>query len=97
MAHEHWYRNTYRRNLVDMHIEDWSDEFLSEFSPEKYVENLKLAKVQNAMIYFQSHAGHCYFPTKTGHMHRAFEGREDMINAHNARFHPPTPAKARRK
>lgn len=74
-----WYSNMYRRHLCDMHIDDWNDEFLSEFSPEEYVENLKKAHIQNAMIYLQSHVGLCYYPTKTGRMHKAFRGREDMI------------------
>ncbi len=81
----------YRRNLVDMHISDprddadWSGDdrfngfFLSEFSPEKYYEYLKLAGVNAPMIYLQSHAGHCYYPTKVGHMHSAFIGKEDMM------------------
>ncbi len=74
-----WYKNMYRRHLCDMHIDDWNDEFMSQFSPEVYVENLKKAKIQNAMIYLQSHAGLCYFPTKVGHMHKAFINNEDMI------------------
>lgn len=74
-----WYQNCYRRHLCDMHIADWDEKFLSEFSPEEYVENLERAKIKSAMIYFQSHVGLCYFPTKTGRMHRAFVGREDMI------------------
>ncbi|MBR5871491.1 MAG: alpha-L-fucosidase [Clostridia bacterium] len=79
MAHEHWYRNTYRRNLVDMHIEDWDARFLSEFSPEDYVENLRRAHIKAPMLYLQSHVGHCYWPTKTGHMHAALNGREDLM------------------
>ena len=74
-----WYKNCYRRHLCDMHIADWDDKFLSEFSPEEYVANLERAKIKSAMIYFQSHVGLCNFPTKSGKMHRAFEGREDMI------------------
>lgn len=74
-----WYENNYRRHLADMHIDDWNDAFLSEFSVEEYVENLKIAKITNAMIYLQSHVGLCYFPTKTGVMHKALAGREDMI------------------
>ena len=74
-----WYTNSYRRHLCDMHIDDWDDLFLSKFSPEEYVENLKIAKVQNAMLYLQSHVGLCYYPTKTGVMHRAFIGREDAM------------------
>ena len=74
-----WYKNSFRRHLCDMHIDDWDDTFLSKFSPEEYVENLKKAKIQNAMLYFQSHVGLCYYPTKSGKMHNAFLGREDMI------------------
>ena len=74
-----WYEKSYRRHLCDMHIEDWDDAFLSEFSPQAYYENLVRAKIQNAMIYFQSHVGYCYFPTKTGYMHKAFNGKEDSI------------------
>ena len=59
-----WYKNLYRRHLLDMHIEDWDERFLSEFSPEEYAENLKRAKIQCAMIYLQSHEGLCNFPTK---------------------------------
>ncbi len=79
MAEAYWFSDCYRRNLVDMHIEDWDPAFLSEFSPEEYVRNLKTAHIQAPMIYLQSHVGLCYFPTKVGHMHRALEGREDMI------------------
>jgi len=74
-----WYKNSFRRNLVDMHIEDWNDEFLSKLSPEDYCENLKTAKIQSAMVYFQNHNGHCYFPTKVGHIHKAFLKGENKI------------------
>lgn len=74
-----WYNSSIRRHLCDMHIDDWNPEFLSAFSPEDYLENLKKAKIQNAMLYFQSHVGLCYYPTKTGKMHRAFAGREDAM------------------
>ena len=74
-----WYENSYRRHLLDMHIDDWDPSFLSEFSPEEYVKNLKTAKIQSAMIYLQSHVGLCNYPTKTGKMHAAFKGREDTF------------------
>lgn len=45
-----WYTKSYRRNLVDMHIEDWSDEFLSEFSPDEYYNNLVRGKIQSRSI-----------------------------------------------
>ena len=74
-----WYTNNYRRHLCDMHIDDWNDVFMSAFSPEEYFENLKKAHVQNAMLYFQSHVGLCYYPTKSGKMHKGFRGKEDAM------------------
>lgn len=74
-----WYQTSFRRNLVDMHIEDWDERFLSEFSPEDYVENLKKARIRSAMLYFHSHVGYSYYPTKSGKMHRGLIGREDAM------------------
>ncbi len=74
-----WYKNIMRRHLCDMHIDDWNPDFLSQLSPEKYVENLRLAKIENAMLYFQSHVGLCYYPTKVGEMHKAFLKKEDTM------------------
>ena len=74
-----WYQTAYRRHLCDMHIEDWDEQFFSQFSPEKYVQDLITAKVQNPMIYLQSHVGLCYYPTASGQMHKALIGREDLM------------------
>jgi hypothetical protein len=79
MNTEKWYAKSYRRNLVDMHIDDWAPEFLSEFSVEEYYQNLVTGNIDAAMIYLQSHTGKCFWPTKTGHMHSALRGREDLI------------------
>lgn len=62
-----------------MHIDDWHEAFLSEFNPDTYYESLKKANVQNAMLYFQSHVGLSYYPTRSGKMHAAFIGKEDMM------------------
>ena len=64
-----WYKNSYRRNLIDMHIPDWNEEFLSKFDPENYVDMLELAQVDTAYIYTTSCLGLCYWPTKIGKMH----------------------------
>lgn len=74
-----WYENAFRRHLCDMHIADWDPAFLSEFDPVSYVENLKTARISSAMLYLQSHAGLCYYPTKSGKMHAGFAGREDAM------------------
>ena len=67
-----WYKGVYRRNLVDMHVVDWNDEFLRKFDSEEYFENLVKAKIQSPMIYLQSHTGLCNFITKSGKTHAYF-------------------------
>ena len=74
-----WYETSYRRSLCDMHIEDWDARFLSDFSPEQYYDNLRTARIQSPMLYFQSHVGHCYWPTRTGHVHAAFAEQPDRM------------------
>ncbi len=70
---EKWYKNLYRRNLVDMHIADWNDEFLSKFDVDDYYNNLVKGKVQAPMIYLHAHTGLCHYPTKTGSMHKCLQ------------------------
>ena len=76
MEQPKWYQRSYRRNLVDMHIDDWDDSFLSELDPKTYLEMLKTADVQSAMVYANSHIGYCFWPTKHGQMHRGLRGRD---------------------
>jgi hypothetical protein len=73
---EPWFRRCPRRNLVDMHVEDWNEEFLSRFDPRAYVALLKRARVQAAMVYANSHVGLCTWPTRAGSMHRGLKGRD---------------------
>lgn len=73
------YHDKLRRTLMDMHIEDWNEDFLSKFDPEVYFQSLKTAKVNAPMIYIQSHVGLCYWPTKVGEMHKGFIGKEDAM------------------
>ena len=74
-----WYQDVYRRNLVDMHINDTKKIYLSRFDAKKYFEYLKEARIQSPMIYLQSHTGLCNFETKAGKTHRFFkEHPEEM-------------------
>ena len=73
------YRDKLRRTLMDMHIENWNPEFMSQFDPEAYFESLKIAKINAPMIYIQSHVGLCYWPTKSGEMHSGLIGKEDAM------------------
>lgn len=77
---EKWYVNNYRRHLLDMHIDDWAEKFLSEFDEYNYLKNLKKAHIQCAMIYLQSHIGLCNFPTKVSREHNAFVKNQKIIN-----------------
>jgi hypothetical protein len=86
---KNWYKNRFRRNLIDMHIEEWDTSFLSRFDPDAYFDNLVTANINAPMIYFQSHVGLCYWPAKSGKMHASFSGREDSMRklvdkCHNA-------------
>ena len=72
MTENKWFTRSFRRNLVDMHIADWDDTFLSQFDPEEYLECLRLGNIKSAMIYLQSHTGLCNRKTESGKTHRAF-------------------------
>ena len=71
-----WYEGIYRRQLTDMHINDTDGAFLSEFDPERYYECLKKAKIQNPMIYLQSHVGLCNYDTADARTHKALKNGE---------------------
>lgn len=78
-----WYKTAYRRSVVDMHISDWDESFMSEFDAQKYVEMLVLAQVQSAVVYAHSHVGFCYFPSKVGPMHPGLKGRNILAEVIN--------------
>lgn len=71
-----WYESSYRRHLIDVHIPDWDERFLSRLDPQQYVEMLQTANVDTAMIYSSSCLGISYWPTKVGHMHTGVKGRD---------------------
>lgn len=70
------YRHTRRRLLVDMHIPDWDERFLSAYDPELVAAAAEDAGAEGVMLYFQSHVGLCYYPTKVGVRHRAAQHRD---------------------
>ena len=65
-----WFQQSLHRLLVDMHIPDWDEQFLKDFSPENYADMMALAKVGTAEIYAGSCLGLCYWPTRVGFPHR---------------------------
>lgn len=69
-----WIEGNYRRNLMDMHIDDSNPEFLTRINVEEYVDALKDAGVQAAMVKGRPHTGLAYYPTKIGRMHKGLGG-----------------------
>ncbi|MBQ7032242.1 MAG: beta-galactosidase trimerization domain-containing protein [Clostridia bacterium] len=76
MTEKYWYKDSYRRNLIDMHIPDWNPDFFKDIDPNDYVAQLKKANVDTAYIYTTSCVGLCNFPTKVGKMHEGLHGRD---------------------
>lgn len=73
---EFWFQKGYRRVLLDMHIPDWDERFLSLYDPRQIVERYVRANLTSVMFYCQSHVGLCYWPTKSGKMHAGLKGRD---------------------
>ena len=71
-----WYKNAFQRSVVDMHISADDERFLSEFDPQAYVQQLVKGQVQSTVLYANSHAGLCTFPTRVGKMHPGLKGRD---------------------
>jgi hypothetical protein len=86
LAKENWYRDAYRRAVVDMHIPDWDEDFLAKFDARKYAQALVEAKAQSIVAYAQSHVGLFNYPTKVGKPHAGLGGR-DVFGEIVARCH----------
>lgn len=71
-----WIKGNYRRNLMDMHIDDWDERFLSKIDCDAYIASLVDAGVQAAMVKAKPHTGLCYWPSETGRMHRGLNGHD---------------------
>ncbi|MBS1888620.1 MAG: alpha-L-fucosidase [Actinobacteria bacterium] len=76
MADRSPYLECRRHILLDMHIPDWDERFLSEFDPAAYVDLCASAGAEAVMVYCNSHAGQCFWPTTTGQVHRNLRGRD---------------------
>jgi len=75
LGHKNWYETAYRRAVIDMHIPDWDEKFLSEFDADRYVEMLVKSRAQSIVAYGQSHVGLFNYPTKVGQEHKNLNGR----------------------
>lgn len=71
-----WYRHSYRRLLVDMHIPDWDPRFLADLDAGEYVATIQRGHIDNTMLYCNSHVGHAFYPSKLGPVHAALRGKD---------------------
>ena len=72
-----WYQRCYRRLLVDMHIPDWNENFLSKLDARKYAAHIRKANITSTMLYCNSHIGLALYPSKVGPVHKAI-GKTDF-------------------
>lgn len=70
------YRDSRHRLLVDMHIPDWDAGFLANYDPAAIAQAARKMGADGVMLYFQSHVGLCYWPTRTGVRHAATRDRD---------------------
>jgi hypothetical protein len=70
-----WYSHAYRRAVIDMHIPDWDEKFLSQVDVDQYVSMLVKARAQSVVAYAMSHVGLFNYPTKVGRQHQGLKGR----------------------
>lgn len=71
-----WFEGNYRRIFLDMHIDDWNEEFLSNVDPKALVELLRDAGAQQIVVKCRPHTGLALYPTKIGRMHKGLKGRD---------------------
>ena len=71
-----WYKNAYRRLVIDQHIPEWNEPFYSEFDPHAFLEMLLRAQTQSIVLYAQSHTGLFNYPTQVGAQHKGWKGRD---------------------
>jgi hypothetical protein len=68
--------SSYRRFLLDMHIPDWDQAFLSAYDPREMAARWSAAGIGSVMLYCLSHVGLAYWPTKVGTVHGALAGHD---------------------
>ncbi len=72
---EKWYKKSYFRNLVDMHIPNGEGNF-ENFDPEHYADCMQKAGVDTAYVYASNCLGLCLFPSEVGYCHDITKKRD---------------------
>jgi len=71
---EKWYKKSFFRNLVDMHIPDNDPKYLSKFDAEEYARLVSMSGVDTAILYASNCLGYTFFEEEQ--MHRNMAGRD---------------------
>ncbi len=71
-----WCRRHFSRLLVDMHIPDWDERFLSRLDARTYVDTVAKGRSGAIMLYCNSHVGPTLYPSRLGPVHKALGGRD---------------------
>lgn len=85
---QRWNQRAFRRAVIDMHIPDWDEAFLSRFDADQYAARLVEARAQSVVAYAHSHVGLFNYPTKIGQQHRGLRDRnllQEIIERCHAR------------
>ena len=71
-----WYERSFRRNLLDFHVDDWHPDFLSRFDPVQFADSVLTLRSTAATVFANTHTGLSNYPTTTGEMHAGLQGRD---------------------
>jgi len=71
-----WYAKRYRRLILDAHVGDWDDGFMTRYDPEAIADACAGAGVEALLLYCLSHVGLCFWPTPHGKHHAGLAGRD---------------------
>lgn len=70
-----WYKDVYRRAVIDQHITDSNAAFLADFDAEHYVGMVRRSQAQVMFMYAQSVVGQAFYPSKVAPVHANLKGR----------------------
>jgi len=73
-----WHNNLYRRMLLDFHINDWDNQFLSKLDPKDFPKAVATANGASAVVMANTCVGKCTYPTRVGEMHAGLK-RKDVF------------------
>ncbi len=76
---------THQRQVhLDFHTSPFIPDVASEFDARAFAKTFKEARVNSVTVFAKCHHGQCYYPTRTGTIHPALNGRDllgEMIEA----------------